>query len=125
VDVAICGGTGSNCGQGFQITFNLNSTSPGRGRYLHVQCHLQRWDDWHSDAAVTAVLSAFPFNLAPQTGAGAGTTPTFTWTDPANARITATVLYERFERESYLQLPGSNATNSSGFSSAITSITWH
>lgn len=125
VDVAICGGTGSNCGQGFQITFNLNSTSPGVGDTYTFSVTYSDGTTGTLTAAVTAVLSAFPFNLAPQTGAGAGTTPTFTWTDPANA---SNYSYQFFMNDSngnpIWQLPGSNATNSSGFSSAITSITW-
>jgi hypothetical protein len=125
VDVAICGGTGSNCGQGFQITFNLNGTSPGVGDTYTFDVTYSDGTTGTLTAGVTAVLSAFPTSLAPQTGTSVSTTPTFTWTDPVNA---SSYSYQFYINDSngnpVWQLPGSNATNTSGFSSAITSITW-
>lgn len=125
VDVAICGGTGSNCGQGFQITFNLNGTSPGVGDTYTFNATYSDGTSGTLTAAVTAVLSAFPTNLIPQTGTGVSTTPTFTWTDPINASSYSYQFYINDSNGNPIwQIPGTNATNSSAFSSATTSITW-
>jgi hypothetical protein len=61
--------------------------------------------------------------LAP-TGNGSSTTPTFTWTDPANAAnyIYSFSLYQS-NGSTIWQIPGSNS-NLSGFSNTITSISW-
>ena len=125
VDVAICGGTGSNCGQGFQITFNLNGTSPGVGDTYTFDVTYSDGTTGTLTAAVTAVLSAFPTSLTPQTGTGVSTTPTFSWSDPINASSYSYQFYMNDSNGNPIwQIPGSNATNTSGFSSAITSITW-
>ena len=75
---------------------------------------------------VTAVLGAsnLATNLAPTTGSSTSVTPTFTWTDPANA---SNYIYQFYMNDSngntIWQIP-SNGSNLSGFSSTITSITW-
>ncbi len=124
VDIAICGGAASNCGQGFQITFNLNSTSPNVGDSYTFNVTYSDGTTGTLTAAVTAVLSAFPTNLAPQTGASVSTAPTFTWTDPINATNYSYQFYINDPSGNPIwNIPGSNST-SSGFSSATTSITW-
>lgn len=124
VDIAICGGAASNCGQGFQITFNLNSTSPNVGDTYTFDVTYSDGTFGTLNASVNAVLSAFPTNLAPQTGGGTSTTPTFTWTDPLNASNYSYLFYINDANGNTIwQIPGSNSA-STGFSSATTSILW-
>jgi len=69
------------------------------------------------------VLNAFATDLAPQ-GSGVSVTPNFSWTDPANA---SNYTYQFWlccdSNGTVWQIPGNNS-NSNGFSSSITSITW-
>ena len=75
---------------------------------------------------VTAVLgtSNLATSLSPTTGSSTSVTPTFTWTDPANA---SNYIYQFYMNDSsgntVWQIP-SNSSNLSGFSSSVTSITW-
>jgi hypothetical protein len=124
VDIAICGGPGSTCNQGFQISFNLYGTSPAVGdSYL--------FDVTYSDgttgtltAAVTAVLNAFATGLSPQTGTSSSITPTFNWTDPTNPSAYSYQFYLIDPSGAAIwQVPATSAA-SNGFSSAITSIAW-
>jgi hypothetical protein len=124
VDIAICGGPGSSCNQGFQISFNLYGTSPAVGdSYL--------FDVTYSDgttgtltAAVTAVLSGFATGLSPQTGTSSSLTPTFNWTDPVNASSFTYQFYLTDSSGNAIWQVPANSTASNGFSSAITSIPW-
>ena len=124
VDIAICGGSGSgsNCGQGFQISFNLNGTSPTVGDTYTFDVVYSDGTTDTLTAAVTAVLSGFATNLSPQTGSS--TTPTFTWTDPANA---SNYGYQFNLTDpsgnTVWQIPG-GGSDSKSFSSATTSIVW-
>ena len=75
---------------------------------------------------VSAVLNAFATNLVPQ-GNGVIVTPNFSWTDPAGA---SNYTYQFWlccdsnnNNNTIWQIP-SNNSNSNGFSSSITSITW-
>ena len=124
VDIAICGGSGSNCAQGFQVSFNLNVTSPNAGDAYTFDV---TYSDGTSDvltASVTAVLSGYATGLSPQTGLGSSVTPTFTWTDPFNPGSYA-YQFQLTDSNNHIlwQIPGS-AVASNGFSSAITSIQW-
>jgi hypothetical protein len=124
VDIAICGGPGSSCNQGFQISFNLYGTSPAIGDSYTFNVTYSDGTTGTLTAAVTAVLSAFPTNLSPQTGTSSSVTPTFSWTDPTNG---SSYTYQFYMNDSngnaIWQVPASNAT-SNGFSSATTSIVW-
>jgi hypothetical protein len=74
--------------------------------------------------AVTGVVNAFATDLSPETGSGAGTTSTFSWTDPPNAGdYTYQFMLWDSNGNVLWQIPGANAA-ASGFSSSITSITW-
>jgi hypothetical protein len=75
-------------------------------------------------ATVAAVLNSFATNLAPTTGTSQSTTPTFSWTDAANASgyLYSFDLYSTTGGPIW-QIP-SNNSNFTGFPSSITSITW-
>jgi large repetitive protein len=125
VDIAICGGSGSTCGQGFQISFNLYGTSPAVGDTYVFNVTYSDGTLGTLNAAVTAVLNGFAANLAPSTGTGVSTTPAFSWTDPLSA---AAYTYQFYLTDSNAkviwQIPQTNAA-SNGFSSAITTIPWN
>jgi hypothetical protein len=77
-------------------------------------------------ASPNAILSAFATNLSPTWNtSGVTTTPTFTWSYPANAaNYTYQFLLEDSNYSTIWQIPGNN-TKSNGFSSSITpSIAW-
>lgn len=92
-------------------TYTLNVTySDGTSEVLNVQ--------------VTAVLNAFATNMSPQ-GSGVSVTPNFSWTDPSNAsnyKYQFSLCCDQ-NNNTIWQIPGNNS-NSNGFSSNITSITW-
>jgi hypothetical protein len=124
VDIAICGGPGSSCTQGFQIYFNLYGTSPLPGDAYTFNITYSDGTTGTLNASVTAILSAFPTNLSPQTGVGTSTTPAFTWSDPANAsNYTYQFLMNDASGNIVWQVPAANST-SNGFTSATTSLTW-
>lgn len=124
VDIAICGGTDSRCGQGFQISFNLNSTSPGLDDAYSFNVTYSDGTTGILTAKVTALLNAFASSLAPTTGTSAGTTPAFTWADPTNPAIYTYQFYMNDPTGKIVwQIPG-GTSNSIGLSSATTSLTW-
>jgi hypothetical protein len=124
VDIALCGGPGSNCGHGFQINLNTGATAPTVGDTYTFNVIYSDTTTGTLTASVSAVLSAFATNLSPQTGTSISTTPTFTWTDPANP---GNYLYSFSlccsSNSNIWDIPGDNS-NSNGMSSSITSITW-
>jgi Chitobiase/beta-hexosaminidase C-terminal domain len=125
VDIAICGGPGSTCGNGFQAFFAIGATVPNVGDTYVFAVTYSDGTTGTVNAVVSAVLNAFPTSLAPQTGTSVSVTPTFTWIDPANA---SNYTYQFFLSDSnnntIWQIPGQNS-NSNGFSSSITSIPWN
>ena len=126
IDIAVCGNVGSQCGQGFQITFNIGATAPTVGDTYTFNVTYSDGTTETLTASVTGVLNAFPTSLAPQTGTSTSTTPTFTWTDPANAgnyTYQFNLCCSSNSTTSTWQIPGDNS-NSNGFSSSITSIAW-
>jgi hypothetical protein len=126
LDIALCGGTGSNCGKGFQINLNIGSVAPVVGDTYTFNVTYSDGTSGTLTASVTAVLSSFATSLAPTTGTSVSTTPTFTWTNPVCGAC-STYLYSFNLNDqtgnTIWQIPGNNS-NSNGFSSAITSITW-
>jgi hypothetical protein len=84
IDIALCGQIGSSCGSGFQILTNSGLNTPNVGDTYTYNVTYSDGTSGAVTAAVTAVLNGFASNLAP-TGTGGSKTPTFTWTDPANA----------------------------------------
>jgi hypothetical protein len=124
IDMALCGTVGTSCGQGYQFTFYLGSTSPNVGDTYTFNVTYSDGTTGTVTAVVTGVLTNFATNLMPTTGTSSSTTPTFSWIDPANA---SSYIYEFQLNDSsgntIWQIPGNNA-NASGFSSSITSVPW-
>jgi len=107
----------------FTVTYADGSQDTGSA----VNAAVTGWNG--GDTVVDA--SDLPTDLAPQQNNSSSLTPTFTWTDPAASQGS------NFDYSFYLynqsgsncsngdiwQIPGNNS-NSNGFSSSITSITW-
>ena len=124
VDIAICGGPGSSCNQGFQISFNLYGTSPAVGDNYVFNVAYSDGTTGALIASVTGVLNSFASNLAPQTGTSSSVTSTFSWTDPLNASSFTYQFYMNDSNSKAIwQIPTTNST-SNGFGSSITSIPW-
>ena len=120
VDVSMC----TTCGTPqYDYYVGINGVQPNVGDTYSFKVTYSDQTSETLSASVTAVLSAFPTNLAP-TGAGTSTTPTFTWTDPTNA---SSYIYQFYlwdqNGNTIWQIPGNNS-KVSGFTSSITSITW-
>lgn len=109
---------------GFDEFININTTQPKVG---DTYSFLVTYSDGSSEtvtASVSALLTGFATALSPSGSVPGNTTPTFTWTDPANA---SSYTYQFYLSDSsgntIWQIPGQNS-NLNGFSSSITSITW-
>jgi len=127
MDIAVCSGGNSGCGQGFQINVSLNSVSPSVGDTYTFNVTYSDGTTGTLTATVTGVLTAFATNLLPNCTiacTSTSTTPTFTWTDPANAgNYTYQFDLNNSNGNTIWQIPGNNS-NTNGFSSSTTSITW-
>jgi len=125
IDIALCGGSGSSCGQGFQINFSIGTTAPNVGDTYTFNITYSDGTTGTLTASVTAILNAFATTLSPQTGTSTSVTPTFTWTDPLNA---SNYVYSFSlccsTNGDIWDIPGQNS-NANGFSSSITSIPWN
>jgi hypothetical protein len=124
-DIATCS-SGNNCSNGFKISFNTYGTSPGVGDTYTFNVTYSDGTTGTVTASVSAVLSGFATNLSPTTGVSTSTTPTFTWTDPANA---ANYLYQFSLNNGSTggqlwTIPGEDSS-ANGFASTITSIPWN
>jgi hypothetical protein len=119
IDIALCGLPGSGCGQGFRISAFFGTTAPTVGNTYSFNVTYSDGTTATVTAMVTAVLTGYAYNLAP-TGSGVSTTPTFTWTDPANA---SNYIYEmdlsQASGGTIWIVPGNGALPTS-----TTSITW-
>jgi hypothetical protein len=117
--------SGGFYGNSDQFTYwaNLNGATPQVGDIYTLNVTYSDGTSEVLTVTVGAVLSAFATNLSPQ-GSGIGTTPNFSWTDPANAS-SYTYQFQLWDQNGnqIWQIPGNNS-NSNGFSSSITSITW-
>jgi hypothetical protein len=82
INVALCGQSGTSCGQGFQLYFNLGTTAPTVGDTYYFTVNFSDGTSGPFNAAVTGVLSNFATGLAPTTGTSVSTKPTFSWTAP-------------------------------------------
>ena len=124
VDIGEC----TNCGNGngqFSYYSNLTGYTPNVGDSYGLQVTYSDGTQETLPVTVGTVLSAAASNLAPNlTTSNVSLTPTFTWTDPANAAnyTYSFTLWDQNGNQIW-QIPGNNS-NSNGFSSAITSITW-
>jgi hypothetical protein len=107
----------------FSYWANLNGATPQVGDTYTLNVTYSDGTSEVLTVTVTAVLNAFATNLSPQ-GSGVSMTPNFGWTDPQNAS-SYTYQFQLWDQNgnSIWQIP-SNNSNSNGFSSSITSITW-
>ena len=108
----------------FMYTVDTYSDVPAAGDSYDL---LVTYSDGTSEtltAPITGVLNGFATNLSPSGTSDTSVTPTFSWTDPANAgRYQYQFCLMDDQGNTIWQIPG-NGSNSGGFSSAITSITW-
>ena len=109
----------------FSYWAGLNGAVPHVGDTYSMNVTYSDGTAGNPSVAVGAVLNAFATNLSPSPQeTGVSTTPTFSWTDPANASsyVYQFQLWDQYGNQIW-QIPGNNS-NSHGFSSSITSITW-
>jgi hypothetical protein len=121
-DIANGGFTGNS--DNFSFFTGLNGVTPKVGDSYTLNVTYSDGTSEVLTVTVGAVLNAFATNLAPQ-GSGASVTPSFSWTDPANASS----YFNQFQLwdsngNQIWQIPGNNS-NSNGFSSSITTINWN
>jgi hypothetical protein len=121
-DIANGGFTGN--ADNFSFFTGLNGVTPQVGDQYTLNVTYSDGTSEVLTVTVSAVLNAYATNLVPQ-GSGASVTPNFSWTDPASA---SSYFYQFQLWDSngnqIWQIPGNNS-NSNGFSSSITSITWN
>ena len=121
IDLGRC----NDCGHvQYNYSASLGSTQPSVGS---TYSFLVTYNDGTSEtvtASVTGVNSAFATGLTPSGSVPGDTTPTFSWTDPSSASSYTYQFYlSNNNGNTIWQIPGNNS-NSSSFSSSITSITW-
>ncbi len=123
LDIGVC----TNCGTPqFQYSAAIGSTVPKVGDTYTFDVTYSDGTTGTVTGTVTGVLTAanLATNLAPAGTNSTSTTPTFTWTDPANASNYTYQFYLTDNNGNTIwQIPGSDS-NSNGFASSITSITW-
>jgi uncharacterized protein (DUF2141 family) len=126
MDIALCtSGNTSNCSNGFKIGVNTYSTSPSVGDTYTFNVTYSDGTTGTVTTQISAVLNAFATNLSPQTGTSTSTTPTFTWTDPANAANYTYQFYLNSQSGGTIwEIPGEDSSLN-GFASSITSIPWN
>ncbi|MGD0890571.1 MAG: putative Ig domain-containing protein [Terracidiphilus sp.] len=120
-DYGLCTSCGNT--QEFNFYVSLYSFPPVTGNPYGL---LITYSDGTSETltpTVGNILSAYATDLLPDS-TGASLTPTFTWTDPANASD-YTYQFQLTDQNgnTIWQIPGQNS-NSNGFASTITSITY-
>ena len=125
MDIALCGQTGTSCGQGFQIGFNLGTTVPSVGDTYFFNVTYSDGTTGTITAAVTGVLTSFATSLAPTTGTSVSTTPTFTWTAPV-CGLCSTYIYDFYinpangNQGQIWEVPG----DANGLPYTTTSLVW-
>ncbi|MGB9491272.1 MAG: Ig domain-containing protein, partial [Terriglobales bacterium] len=117
------GSFGGNSDQ-FGYWTSLNGATPNVGDSYTLNVTYSDATSEVLTVTVAAVLNnAFATSLSPQ-GTGVSVTPNFSWTDPTNASsYTYQFQLSDSNNNTIWQIP-SNNSNSNGFSSSITSITW-
>jgi hypothetical protein len=112
---------GNNNGGRFQFWPNIGGVRPTVSGTYPLSITYSDGTSETLNPAVTGVLDAFVTNMSPSGSGSGNTTPTFTWTDPANASnyIYSFNMWDQTGGNIW-QIP----QNSNGFSSATTSITW-
>jgi hypothetical protein len=123
IDVANCNTVNSSCGHGFQFNYQGLAKSAAAGDTYTFNVIYSDGTSGMLTYSLPAVLNAFASNLEPQTGESTSTTPTFTWTDPANAANYVYNFNLTDDSGEVWEIPGENSQGN-GFDSSITSITW-
>ncbi len=124
-DIAAGGFNGN--GDQFSFWTGLNGAAPKVGDTYTLDVTYSDNTTQILTVTVSAVLDAFVTPISP-VGTSASLTPNFSWTDPANA---SNYTYQFWlccnsnnnGNNTIWQIPGNNS-NSNGFSSSITSLTW-
>ena len=119
-DFGVC----TSCGSP-QINFNIgvNGARPNAGvdAYGLTVTYATGAPDTPTETVQT-VLDAFATNLAP-TGTTSDTTPTFSWSYPADPSLYTYSFYISGNNGTVWQIPGNNS-NSNGFPDTVTQIVW-
>ena len=123
IDVANCNTVNSSCGHGFQFNYQGLGKSAAAGDTYTFNVIYSDGTSGMLTYSLPAVLNAYASNLEPQTGESTSTTPTFTWTDPANAANYVYNFNLTDDSGEVWEIPGENSQGN-GFDSSITSITW-
>jgi hypothetical protein len=120
VDLGAC----TDCGTPqFQFGRSLYTAVPAVGDTYSIKVTYSDATSETITAAVTAVLNAFPTNLAPTTGTSTSLTPTFTWTYPSNPSNYTYQFWISGNSGTIWEVPG-NDSNLNGFPSTVTQIVW-
>jgi hypothetical protein len=108
----------------FQYNAPINGVQPQSGDAYTFNVTYNDGTSEQVTGSVSAVLSALPSSLSPAGSSSPGTTPTFTWTDPADSS-SYTFSFSLWDHAgtAVWQIPGNNS-NSGGFDNPITSIPW-
>jgi len=121
LDLGVC----TYCGTPqFYTNISINTVRPSTSDTYGI---LVIYGDGTSEtltAKVSAVLDAFPTNLAPTTGTSSSTTPTFSWADPSNASSYVYVFSINDNNGNEVWQVPSNNSKSNGLPSTITSLVW-
>ncbi len=121
IDLAPCLG----CGHvQFDYNANVNANQPKVG---DAYAFLVTYSDGSTETVtgtVTGVVTGLATAATPSGNVPGDTSPTFTWTDPANASSYTYQFYLSDNNGNTIWQIPSNNSNSNGFSSSITSITW-
>ncbi len=120
-DFGVC----TSCGNP-QINFNVgvNGARPNAGvdAYGLTVTYATGTPDTPTETVQT-VLDAFATNLAPNGSHPGDTTPTFTWSYPADPSLYSYSFYISGNNGTVWQVPGNNS-NSNGFPDTVTQIVW-
>jgi len=114
----------ANCSNEYILQPNLHGVAPKIGDTYSLMVTYADNSTQNFTLPVTGVIATPPSNLAPTGIDGSNTTPTFTWSDPADG---AKYLYWFELLDSYgnaVWLVPSNLSPTNGLSSDITSLTW-
>jgi len=122
IDVANCQTSNSSCGHGFQFYYQGLPVSAAAGDTYTFSVTYSDGTTQTLTYSLPAVLNVYASNLSPTTGSSTSTTPTFTWTDPANASDYSYQFALNSNQSTIWEIGQDGSGN--GFASTITSIPW-
>ena len=124
MDIALCGQSGTNCGEGFQVGFGLGTTAPTVGDTYFFRVAYSDSTAETITAAVSGVLTNFATGVAPTTSVSVSTTPTFSWTGPVcgpcSGYLYTFTLQTTSGSNQIWEVPG----NANGLPYTTTSLAW-